>query len=195
MRKLLLSLALLLIGVAQPAYAAIEARGYSLSEHMHTSISHQEVEPFFNNSGGVITSGSVVIADTSGSGLNGANSSGSSGIAPGNSDMDVAGSDGDVTNLGTYITTTTTADDERVIGINLDDCADQTYCSVVTRGPVRARCLDASDAITAGATGAVGTSTSAGQVGAGKGVGFALEDGSGHDNSTCMIFVNPGYGT
>jgi len=193
MRKLLVLIALAFFTASGQAFASSQASGYSRTEAQHTSVEHQVVEVYFNNSGGSLTSGTVVILDTSGSGLNGTVVSGDT---AGNKTLDVMGDDGDVDNLGTYITTTTTADDERVAGVVRDNsCSDQSYCSVVVRGPIRARCYDSTDAITAGATGAVGTTTAAGLAGAGKGLGFALENGTGNDNTPCMIQVQPGYGT
>ena len=193
MKKLLLALSVAILTLAQSAYAEIHGDGFSTSEGQHSMLEHQVKGIFFNNSGGALTSGTVVIADTSGSGLNGAEVSGDE---AGNSTIDGDASDGNVDNLGSYITTTTTADDERVIGVTVtNSCADQSYCTVVVRGPVRARCADSTDAITAGTTGAVGTTTLAGQAGAGKGLGFALTSGQGTDGSLCAVWVAPGYGT
>lgn len=184
---------LLLVG-SSPAFAMMCGGGYSQTESNHTIFEHACYEYYFNNSGAAQTSASVVIWDTAGTGVNqpaGVPGSGSRG------DMaDVNASDGDVTNIGTYITTTTTADDELVVGVIDDDsCADQSYCRVQVRGPRLVRCLDSSDAVGTGTT--VGTSTTAGQCGdaandADGNLGVAMENGdSGLDNTLIWIWIDP----
>ena len=146
-----------LVGGA-PAFAEICGGGYSQTETSHTVFEHACYEYFFNNSGGALTSGSVAVYDRTGTGVNLSRETGA-----GRSEVDVNASDGDVDNIGTYITTTTTADSELVVGVVDDDsCTDQTYCRVQTRGPRLTRCTGA-DAPVAGD--AVGTSATAGECG------------------------------
>jgi hypothetical protein len=188
--RLLLSAALVLAGAAN-VHAALQGEGYSRNENLHTVFQHAQYELYFNNSGSTLTSGTVVILDVSGSGVNGATVSGD---GAGRSAVDVSGSDGDVDNIGTYITTTTSADVDTVAGVVDDNsCPDQSYCLVQTRGPRRVRCADSTDAVTVSA--AVGTTTVAGNCGGGSGLGRALEAGNGQDDGVLWVDILLGMGS
>lgn len=127
----------------------------------------QEVAVFFNNSGGTLSAGDVVILDTSGSGV-------------------TAG-----TTLGAYVTTTSSADSVLVMGVvKSNSVADQRPIAVVTKGPVDTFCNDANDAVTVDT--AVGTTTIlAGKCGGGTNLGIALEAGSGTDVDKLIVWVAP----
>lgn len=169
----------------------------STSEAQHHAGEHACYELFFNNSGGALTSGSVVVLDRTGTGVN-VGVSGSLTTVPtsaGRNDIDVDGTDGDVTNIGTYITTTTTADAETVVGV-IDDnsCADQSYCRVQVYGPRLVRCAGATDDWTAGD--AIGTSTVAGQTGDSAAnpdgvLGIALSGCGDVDHSIGWAWIDP----
>lgn len=193
MRKLLIvaaTFALASIG-GSSAQAALCGSGYSGTETHHSVLEHACYEYLFNNSGSTQTSGTVVILDVSGTGVNGATVSGD--IA-GDNGIDLVSSDGDVDNIGTYFTTTTSADVDTVAGVVADDsCLDQTYCRVQTRGPRRVRCADSTDAITVSA--AVGTTTVDGNCGGGSGLGRALEAGNGTDGDVLWVDILLGMGS
>lgn len=129
----------------------------------------QETAVFFNNAGTDLIAGQVVIIDRSGTGVS-------------------AGS-----TLGAYVKTTTTADQPDVAGIVKSRHAlDQSPVVVVTKGPVEAMVLDSGDAVNTGS--GVGTSTTAGCIGGGKYVGYALEAGDGTDEPyvpDVYIWVQP----
>lgn len=167
MRRLSCALATLAVALlGQSAAFAMVCGQQGLTESTHTVFQHACYEFFFNNSGGALTSGTVVVLDRTGTGVNVGVTGSLTTVPTGASrnDVDVNGGDGDVTNIGTYITTTTTADLETVKGVVDDDsCADQTYCRVQVRGPRLVRCAQVTDAVTAGD--AVGTSTVAGEMG------------------------------
>ena len=165
MRNVAVAAALLFAG-GQSALAYWCGGPGSTGEAQHHSGEHACYELAFNNSGGALTSGTVVVYDRTGTGVN-IGVSGSLTTVPssaGRNDIDVDGTDGDVTNVGTYITTTTTADFETTAGV-IDDnsCSDQSYCRVQIYGPRLVRIADDTDAITAGDT--VGTTTVAGMAG------------------------------
>lgn len=134
----------------------------------------QETAVFYNNSGSTLTSGQVVVLDTSAT-------SGST--------------------LGSYVTTTTTADVSGVVGCVLDaegyTASDGGPVIVITKGPARVAILDASDPVAA--TDFVGTSTTAGYGGKwaktppenGGILGKALEAGSGLDTAYITVYINP----
>lgn len=193
MRKLSLLAALVLafIGAGQ-AEAAMEcAQGTSGTETNHTVFQHACYDYYFNNSGSTLTSGTVVILDVSGTGVNGATVSGD---GSGDASVDTDSADGDVDNIGTYITTTTSADVDTVAGVVADNsCPDQSYCKVQVRGPRRVRCADSTDAVTVSA--AVGTTTVAGNCGGGSGLGRALEAGTGTDGNVLWVDILLGMGS
>ena len=172
--------------------------GGSTSEALHHVGEHACYELFFNNSGGALTSGSVVVIDRTGTGVN-VGVSGSLTLVPTSASrnaIDVDGSDSEVTNVGTYITTTTTADLETVVGVVDDDsCADQSYCRVQIYGPRIVRCAGGTDNWTAGD--ALGTTTLAGQAGDAANdadgiLGVAISAcASAADNSTGWVSINP----
>ena len=150
----------------QSAFAMWCGGPSSTGETQHHVGEHACYELFFNNSGGDLTSGTVVVLDRTGTGVN-VGVSGSLTTLPlsaGRNDVDVDGTDGDVTNIGTYITTTTTADLETVVGVVDDNsCVDQSYCRVQVRGPRLTRCAGSTDNWTTGDS--VGTTTLAGRAG------------------------------
>ena len=124
----------------------------------------------FNDSGGTLTSGTVVIWDT--------------------------GTD-DPTNvgLGAYVTTTTTADSNLVAGVvHQSSILDQGIGAIQIYGAREVLHADATDRQgTVG--GAVGTTTVAGQSGSGTGLGCLLRtSGSGSDGENEWIFINPSNG-
>ena len=130
----------------------------------------------FNDSGGALTSGSVVIWDT------------------GDTEFERTGYP--------YVTTTTTADENHVAGVTVDDsCADQTLCEMVYYGWAATRVADATDAIVDELL--VGTSSVAGQAGdysvaadsCALGIALELRDvntgaDAGTDNQTYPVFVD-----
>ena len=168
----------------------------SQSEALHHVGEHACYELFFNNSAATLQSGTVVVLD--GASSTGVNEGVGSTLdvvptSAGRNFIDVDGMDGDVTNVGTYITTTTSADDAEVAGVVDDNsCADQTYCRVQVYGPRLVRCADSTDDVTIAA--AVGTTTVAGEMGGGNGLGVALTDcnASGNDISTGWVFIRIG---
>lgn len=170
------------------ASAMVCGGGYSTTESNHTVFEHTCYEYYFNNAGSALSSGSVVAFDLTGTGVNVTQH-----FSASRSDVDVNGSDGDVENIGTYITTTTTADDELVAGVIDDDsCANQSYCRVQVHGPRLVRCLDASDAVGTGTS--VSTSGTAGVCGdaandADGNLGVALQAGNGSDDSPIWVWI------
>ena len=194
MRKLLALTLLLSVGAA-PAWARSTGTGWSTTESMHTVFEHGEYEFYFNNSATALTSGTVVVVDRTGTGVNtgvGTTLTATPSSSASRSFLDVDGTDGDVTNVGTYITTTTSADDAATVGVVDDDsCANQTYCRVQIYGPRLVRCANTTDAVTNGS--AVGSTTVAGQCGGGNGLGFAMSARHGtFDNDLTWVFIRPG---
>lgn len=134
----------------------------------------QEVGIFYNNSGATITTGMIVLNDTTGT----------------------AGS-----SLGSYVTTTSTADSSGIVGVvKSTSCADGQYCEVITKGPADTLVLDSTDAVSTGNT--IGTSSTTGYGGVFGGydittygsnniLGRALEDGDGTDTGFVYVWVNP----
>ncbi len=122
----------------------------------------------YNNSGADISSGNVVVWDTSSASF---------------------------TNSGyPYITTTTTVDDPWTAGVTQAEvCKSGTTCDIVVYGPVLVRALDALDAITINTT--VGTAAAKGCIGdftpaANKtSLGVAMQQGSGVDYDYIEVFV------
>ena len=113
----------------------------------------QETAVFFNNSGGTLTAGDVVVLDTTGTGV----SSGST--------------------LGGYVTTTTTADNTLTVGVVKSvSVGDQKPVAVVTRGPVGANC-DNANGTQVNVSVAVGTYTTAKTCDSGTNLGVALAGG------------------
>ena len=181
---------LLLVSVSQSVFAMVCGGGYSSTESNHTVFEHACYEFFFNNSGAAMTSGLVAVYDISGTGVNLSRETGAS-----RNEVDVNASDGDVDNVGTYITTTTTADSELVAGVVDDDsCADQSYCRVQVKGPRLVNCTGG-DAPVSGD--AVGTSATAGRCGdaandADGTLGLALQATTGPDTfQPTWILIDP----
>lgn len=188
----------MLLATASPAWAQVCGGGYSQTESTHTIFEHACYEFFFNNSGGTLSSGNPVVVDVDGTGVNGVTETSEFSAGTRRDQIDVNGGDGDVTNLGTYIELSATADDGYTIGVVDDDtCADQTYCRVQVRGPRLVLCADSSDAVGAGTL--VGTSTLAGQCGdsgasAEGALGVALEAGDGTNHDPIMVWIDIGSG-
>jgi len=137
----------------------------------------QETAVFFNNSGGTLSAGDVVIIDPSGPG-----------VATG-------------TTLGAYVSTyqarsvagTTAADNLLAIGVvKSTSVADQRPVAVVTKGPALTTCADSGDAVTQfAAVGTSGGTETADQCGGGTNLGIALEAGDGTDGDSLIIWVDP----
>ena len=173
----------------------------STGETQHHVGEHSCYELFFNASGGALTSGSVVVtALGSATGVNEGVGSTLDTVptSAGRNAIDVDGTDGDVTNIGTYITTTTSADLERVVGVIDDDsCADATYCRVQIYGPRLTIIAGDTDNITDGD--AVGTTTVAGMAGDAANdadgiLGFAMSANAAAiaaDGELQWVFIRP----
>ncbi len=129
----------------------------------------QETAVFLNNSGSTLTSGTVVVLDTTAT----------------------AGS-----TLGSYMTTTNSADSIIVLGVlKSSSVINGAPGVVVTRGPIDTLYAGATDnSVAAGA--AVGTANGVtGQVGSGTNLGVALEATTGaSDYGLIWIWVNPTNG-
>jgi len=158
--RILCMTAALILSFSGAAFAGLGGGGDASS---YTQL--QETAVFFNNSGGVLSAGDVVVIDTTGSG-----------VASG-------------TTLGAYVTTTTSADSTLAVGVvKTRSVADQRPVVVVTRGPVGAFCQNSSGTNVVAGT-AVGTYTTAGACDGGTnlGVGIAsgdLTDGKSTDSKT-----------
>ena len=193
---LLAALVGMLLATASPAWAMVCGGGYSQTETNHTIFEHACYEFYFNNSGGILSSGNPAVIEVDGTGVNAVTESVEGPAGTQRNEVDVNGSDGDVTNLGTYIDSSATADDGYTIGvIDENTCADQSYCRVHVRGPRLVLCADSSDAVGIGTL--VGTSTLRGQCGdsgadAEGSLGVALEAGDGTNSDPIMVWVNPG---
>ena len=126
----------------------------------------QETAVFFNNSGGSLSTGDVVILDTAGTGVTAD------------------------TTLGGYVTTTASADSVLVVGVVLSaSVADQRPVVVVTKGVARVFCQDNSDAVSINT--AVGSTTLAKQCGGGTNLGIALEAGTGNNSDLITVWISP----
>ena len=193
-RKLIALAALVGLLSWSPAAFAMQCGVQGLTESSHTIFQHACYEFFFNNNGSTLSSGNVVILnDSTGTGVNNVTESVEGAPGTQRNEIDVNAADGDVTNMGTYILATTTADSPMVVGV-IDDntCVDQTYCRVQVRGPRKVVCADSSDAV--GVNTAVGTSTLSGQcgdstTGAGGTLGVALEAGDGTDGDPIFVWI------
>ena len=128
----------------------------------------QETAVVYNNSGSALTSGTVVVWDSTAT----------------------AGS-----TLGAYVTTTSTADVIYAAGVVRDSSiAAGSSGVIVTRGPVQALIAGSSDG-SISAMGAIGTANGvAGQVGSGTNLGFALQTSQSTNYHLMWIWVNPTNG-
>ena len=172
MRTLLLAVALLLAG-----------SGVAFADGMQQVVNSTTVNPqwtviVFNDSGGALTSGTVVVWDND------------------DTEFDRSGYP--------YVTTTATADVDWVAGVTLNpSCPDQSLCEIVVYGMARTNIADATDSVTEDTT--VATTTVAGQAGDWDGganecyLGLLVEaynlDGGADTNtdlSPMWVFVNPG---
>ena len=134
-----------LLGVASPAYA------------LHPN-SLTRVQVFQNVSGSTITSYTAVVIDLS----DAANAVGSS---PNDS----------ASTIGTLVNTTTSADSANFAGVLVDDqCVDDQLCRFAVEGPSLARWAGSTDDTDTDGT-AIGTTTIAGELGAGNGAGYVLD--------------------
>lgn len=134
MRKLITLIALLLAG-SGVAYAD----GMTPVVGPETVGAGRIVASVYNDSGGDLTSGALVVWDE------------------GDTEFERTGYP--------YVTTTTDADDDYIAGVIIDPvCRAATMCQIVTHGWVRTNIADATDAATADE--AVSTTTVAGQAGA-----------------------------
>ena len=182
-----MALVVLLLWGGAPAWAMVcGSGGGGLTESTHDVFQHACYEYYFNNSGAARSSGEVVVFDTDGTGVNTPEvASGARNLA------DTDGSDGDVTNIGTYIEVVGVADSPLVAGvIDEDACVDQGYCRVQVRGPRHVLCADSGDAVSIDT--AVGTTTRTGMCGGGNGLGVALEAGDGGDADYIWVWVDVG---
>ena len=162
MKKLFSFLAIVLfIGlVATSSYAV------NISADGNRGEANRILTTVFNDSGGTLTSGTVVIWDT------------------GESD------DG----LGAFVNTTTSADSNLAAGvIKSSSILDQSVGTIIVYGPAETLYAGATDASTATAGTAVGTTTVVGQAGDGTGLGVILLDGTDKtgDGALLTIFINP----
>ena len=114
--------------------------------------------------------------------------------------------EGSESTLGMDVTTTTTADSDDFVGIQLDPtCLDDAYCRVVTYGVVLSKWASSTDN-TNTRLAEVGTTTVAGQLGSGTLAGQLLSltltqstaggeaeeiNGTGVDNESRWVFVRP----
>jgi len=175
--KILLSLAALLVGAA-PVWA-VEQWAQNL----------QTVKVFRNVSGSEQASGTVYVLQD----------------ASTDSNIVIGETNGSESTLGMDVTTTTSADSDDVVGVQLDNtCGDDELCRVVTYGPALVRWCGATDN-TDTRLADVGTCTVAGLAGSGTLTGTLLsltltqstaggeaeEVNAGVDNDARWIFVNP----
>jgi len=162
MRKFPYSLLALLLAGAAPVWAV------SISSTGERGDSNRITTTVRNNSGSALTSGAVVVWDSS---------------------PDA------VANEGAWVTTTTSADSNLVAGVVEDDSiADGALGTIVVYGPIIANYANATDGSADTAGTAVGTTTVAGQYGNGTGLGVIIAGtapvGVG-DLTRLKIFVNP----
>ena len=162
MKKLLFALAISLCGV-MPVWADAIPTVVDSSTRATWEIL------VYNNSTSNLTSGSIVVWDTSSTSF--------------------------TTSGYRYVTTTTTVDDIWTAGVLVDPtCNAGTMCHIVVYGPTTVICEDSSDAVGINTT--VGTATTAGRCGdytpaANKrSLGTAMGGGSGSDFQNIMIFVD-----
>ncbi len=170
MKKLLALSLLLSLGMAGNVWAG------GITSVQSSTTPFQITATVYNDSGGDLTSGSVVIWDND------------------DTEFDRTGYP--------YVTTTTTADHDHPAGVTLDpNCPAGGLCEIVIYGWARTRVADSTDAITEDTS--VATSGVAGQAGDWGGgantcaLGMALEQvnldtglDSGTDNMPAPIFVN-----
>ena len=162
MKKLFSFLAIvLLIGlVATSSYAV------NISADGERGEANRILTTVFNDSGGSLTSGTVVIWDT--------------------------GESDDA--LGAYVNTTTSTDSNLVAGvIKSNTILDQSVGTIIVYGPAETLYAGSTDAGTATAGTAVGTSSVVGEAGDGTGLGVILLDATDKtgDGALTTIFVNP----
>ena len=175
---LLASLALVM-GSVSGAYAS----GVQISSDGDRGAGNRILTAVFNDSGTTLQSGAVVIWDTT------------------------SGDPVD-SGLGAYVTTTTSADDTLVAGVVVSDSIlDQQVGTICVYGPVYALWAAGTDGGTDAVGTALGTTTVAGQYGAGSNLGIALETSANSDSGAripdtgtsgdfkrMIIFVNPSNG-
>ena len=158
---------LMAISLAVLLLASGQAWATSISSDGNRGDANVILTAVFNDSGGTLTSGTVVIWDTG------------------------AGDPVDAS-LGAWVTTTTTADSNLVAGVvHQASILDQGIGAIQIYGPRLVRTADATDRPATAGT-AVGTTTVAGNAGGGTGLGVLLRtSGSGADAENEWIFINP----
>lgn len=161
-KLMLIALAVLLMANGQAFALNISSDGVrGDANRIYTSV--------YNNSSSDLTSGTVVIWDTSLSGD---------------------------ANEGAYVNTTTSADSNLVAGVVASDTilASGGRGMICVYGPIYALYANSTDGSTDTAGTAIGTSSVAGQFGNGTGLGCILQvpaDGDTGDKARTLIFVNP----
>lgn len=174
MRKLTALTILLMMGMATPVFAD----GMTLTVGSTTLA--RTTRTVFNDSGGTLTSSSVVIWDNDGAGF----------------EFDRSGFP--------YVTTTTGADSVWVAGVTTTgSCPDQALCEIVTHGPAITRIANSTDAITedekvgtggvAGEAGAYAEAANAGYLGIAMELREAFTGATtslGNDNTPMWVYVN-----
>lgn len=169
MRNLLLTLALLLAG-----------SGVAFADGIPQVVNSQSGDGrevwtivVFNDSGGTIQSGEIVVWDTA---------------------------DPDVSDLGRrYVTISETDSDASTAGVIIQTCPNQSQCDMAILGITKVRCMDAGDAVTAGDLvsnssidgGKCGDHTAAAD---NRAIGTALESGGGTDYEYIDVFLYPADG-
>lgn len=169
MKKLIrfIAVALFVGAMVSPAMAL------QIGEDPTRGFSNRILTAVLNNSASTLTSGSVVIWDTTST----------------NADS----------TLGAYVNTTTSADSALVAGVTLSDSIlSGGVGTIVVYGPAYTRVAGTTDLGTNTVGTAMGTTTLAGQAGNGSRLGVQMETmansdsgGNADDNKLMIIFVNP----
>ena len=165
-----------LFGVALSVLALLGATAPVVSaEH---SMDNVRMAVYRNVSGSTLTSGTAVIFDTT------------------DTDVTAGATKSAASTVGILVDTTTTGDSGLFAGVLYDDsCADDQACRFVIYGPSIVRFAGATDGTTTEGD-ELGTTTVAGQVGAGNGVGRLIHNvgvGSSNiaaDGSLVWAFIN-----
>ena len=150
-------------------FAFALATSNALANNPNNPESYQELITIYNNSGSALTSGTVVIWDTTGT----------------------AG-----TTLGGYVTTTTSADSNLAAGVVVSDSIPASERGVIcTKGPCQVLMANSTDGTAAAGT-PIGTSTVAGQAGNAASdapiVGTSLQTSAvSSDTLVIWAYINP----
>jgi hypothetical protein len=169
MRKLLVAFALLLAGSgvvwADGIPTVVDAQAGSGRNVWTMTV--------FNDSGGTVQSGEIVVWDTT--------------------DADL--SDGGLP----YVTISETDSDASTAGVIIQTCPNQSQCDMAILGITKVRCMDAGDAVTAGDL-VSNSSIDGGKCGDhsaaadNRAIGIALEAGAGTDYEYIDVFLYPADG-